>query len=861
MLSNSRVSLNNLLIGAAILSLIILLFIYPTRHPDYATRYFQDASNLSDSSAFFFDSIGLQHNQPISKIQINKSSPLVTLFQREIGRHSIKKWIIDEDLQKWPVYHWKTVHGEIIPISFSFNFNDDEPVSITDRISGDYILYHLRSGRVFQYERIVEETVQERLLFKDRIDVLFNNWRDNFVFIPDSLKISADFDQRITRIEQLSQGNTAIFTGRDFYLHFADKYISNTIWSHFQASESPIIKAGTEQPIIVVFEFTPAPFNHSIKVEIGMTVHGTLLSIIPFWETSSKPTYEGAIHYIGYIFYGLVMLAVFIIFLRRYYARLIDFKSCYPDAIFGFFVIFSAIFADALANYIFGDLNTISFVSLSLGGATISGLAVAASFLLLGPTGFSVGHEASKQHLISINFARRGYWFNKPVGRALFLGTIIPTIGAGVVALLAWVFANTPISFNERVLSNSILPFVDDFSRAVSYLIIVYYTIFGIILAGGFSFINRFQKWNHFYIFIFIFFIFWNVPGVVLQNWYLSLVSNLFLALLWLFVLRKYDVFTLFISLFVFIFWFKLLDGFIPFSWFSIHIIVMLPLLICIAGFGYIALRNGADLYDIPDYVPSYIIEHSRRERIERELEIARQVQQNFLPEKAPEILGLDVAARCTPAFEIGGDYYDFIQIDEHKTAVLIGDVSGKGIQAAFYMTLVKGFIRSLCRDIQRPDDLILKVNALFRENVPKGTFITMIYGIFNSENGTFTFVRAGHDPLLIVSDRKIKLCQPKGFPLGMVDNNFFVNNLEIETVTLNYGDAVVLFTDGYTETRNRRGEFFGEKRLEELLIGLHLQSAQEILDKLTNGVNSFRQEEPQHDDITAIVLYRVNKK
>jgi len=861
MLSNSRFSLDQLFIGGALLSVVILLFLYPTRHPDYATRYFQDSSFLNDSSAVFFDAIGLMLEQELSETQINKSSPLVTLFQNEVGRHSVKRWLHDDELQYWPVYHWKTIYGEVIPISFSFEFDSEDPVSITEKVSGDFLLYHLRNGSVFQFERKLNETIQERLQFKDRVDVLFNDWRQNYVFIPDSLKVSADLDQRKTRIEQLSQGNTAVFTGRDFYLHYAEKYISSTIWSHFTASDSIVVKAGTDEPIVVEFEFTPAPLNHLIRLSVGMTVHGTLLSIIPSWETTTEATYIGVIQIVGYVLYGLAMFAVFIIFLRRYYARLIDFKSCYPDAIFGFVVIFTAIFADAFANYIFGSLNTGSFIFLSLGGSLFAGLSVAGLFLLLGPTGFSVGHEASKQHLISINFARRGYWLNKPVGRALFVGTLIATIGAGAIALLSWIFANTPISFNQRVLANSIIPFVDDFSKAINHLIIVYFTIFGVILTAGFSILNRYQKWNHFYIFILLFFIFWNVTGVVLQNWYLTLVSNLILALLWLFILRRYDVFTLFVSLFVFVFWFKFLEGFIPFGWFSYHAIIMLPILMLITAFGYVALRNGADLYDIPEYVPSYIIEHSRRERIERELEIARQVQQNFLPQKAPEIYGLDVAARCTPAFEIGGDYFDFIKIDEHKTAVLIGDVSGKGIQAAFYMTLVKGFIRSLCRDIQRPDELILKVNALFRENVPRGTFITMIYGIFNSETGDFTFVRAGHDPLLIVSDGKIKLYQPKGFPLGMVDNNQFENNVELQTVTLNQGDAAVLFTDGYTETRNRRGEFFGEERLEELLKGLRLQSAQVIMDKLTSGINFFRQDEPQHDDITTIVLYRVNEK
>ena len=490
-------------------------------------------------------------------------------------------------------------------------------------------------------------------------------------------------------------------------------------------------------------------------------------------------------------------------------------------------------------------------------GAIIAGFVVAGLFLLMGATGFSVGHEASKKHLISLNFARRGYWFNKPVGRGLYFGSLIAVIAAGSVGLVAWLAFNIPVSFKTGTMNSGIIPFMDDFTTAINNLILVYATIFGVVLTVAMAIYNRFQHWKFVIIFLIIFFTFWNFSAVVLQTWYMTLIINLILALIWVYTFKKFDAFTLFVAIFMFIFWYKMMNGFIPFGWTSYHFIVMMPMIVVILLLGYTAMKRGLDLYDIPEYVPAYIIEHSRRERIERELEIARQVQQNFLPETAPNVHGLDIAARCTPAFEIGGDYFDFIKIDEKYTAVLIGDVSGKGIQAAFYMTLVKGFIRSLCRDTIQPDELILKVNALFRENVPKGTFITMIYGIYNSESSEFTFVRAGHDPLLIVSDRKIKLCQPKGFPLGMVDNNQFKPNIEVQTVTLNPGDAAVLFTDGYTETRNRRGEFFGEDRLEQMLSGLPLLNAHDILDRLTAGINQFRQDQPQHDDITTIVLFR----
>ena len=126
---------------------------------------------------------------------------------------------------------------------------------------------------------------------------------------------------------------------------------------------------------------------------------------------------------------------------------------------------------------------------------------------------------------------------------------------------------------------------------------------------------------------------------------------------------------------------------------------------------------------------PSYLTELAAKERLEREVEIAREVQRSFLPATMPNVPGLDLAATCVPAEEVGGDYYDLVPLDDtgRRLAVVVGDVSGKGIQAAFYMTLVKGFLRTLCRTHDRPSEVLTRLNQLFCENVPRGAFISMI--------------------------------------------------------------------------------------------------------------------------------------
>ena len=160
----------------------------------------------------------------------------------------------------------------------------------------------------------------------------------------------------------------------------------------------------------------------------------------------------------------------------------------------------------------------------------------------------------------------------------------------------------------------------------------------------------------------------------------------------------------------------------------------------------------GEDKDRLPEYIPEYLEDQAREQRVQQELDIARNVQETFLPEKTPEITGFDTSAICIPAQETGGDYYDIIRLNEEKVAFTIGDVSGKGIQAAFYMTFIKGVIHSLCSIFLSPKQMMFHVNKLFSQNATRGTFISMIYGVLDLSNRSFTYVRAGHNPILFKS-------------------------------------------------------------------------------------------------------------
>ena len=254
--------------------------------------------------------------------------------------------------------------------------------------------------------------------------------------------------------------------------------------------------------------------------------------------------------------------------------------------------------------------------------------------------------------------------------------------------------------------------------------------------------------------------------------------------------------------------------------------------------------------------VPDYLRLREREARDRRELEIARTVQTRFLPRRMPRLPGLDIAASCVPAQEVGGDLYDFIALDDGRVAVAIGDVSGKGIQAAFVMTLVKGFLQSLGREHASPRDLLARLNTLFRANVPRGAFITLVYGLLDPDARTFTFARAGHTPIVVRSrDGSTRLVQPPGAAIGLAPDAVFASALAEDTLTLDDGDTVVFYTDGFSEAMNVHHDLYGDDRLCRTIAALDVDTSRGLLDALVDDVRAFAGDAEQHDDMTAVVL------
>jgi sigma-B regulation protein RsbU (phosphoserine phosphatase) len=283
------------------------------------------------------------------------------------------------------------------------------------------------------------------------------------------------------------------------------------------------------------------------------------------------------------------------------------------------------------------------------------------------------------------------------------------------------------------------------------------------------------------------------------------------------------------------------------------YAVAFLPLIV--GAFAYV---RGREL--TPDELaekPSYVKLITARERMAHELEIARNVQMSLLPKRNPLAKGYDIAGICLPAFEVGGDYYDFFQLGEGKIGIAIGDVSGKGVPAAIYMTLTKGILQSCATGNSSPREVLNNLNKQMYLNIERNTFVSVFYGVLDMEGHLIRFARAGHNPAVLAqrdSDKNLLLV-PKGIAVGLEPGEKFYEVLQEEEVRLRSGDVLTFYTDGFTEAMTKDGDEFGEERLLRLLAANKRRSANAIIQEIVRSVRDFVGIHPQIDDMTMVVV------
>ncbi len=252
----------------------------------------------------------------------------------------------------------------------------------------------------------------------------------------------------------------------------------------------------------------------------------------------------------------------------------------------------------------------------------------------------------------------------------------------------------------------------------------------------------------------------------------------------------------------------------------------------------------------------SRLIEESlRRERFQQEIRVAQDMQRSLLPVLLPVADTYALAATSLPAYEVGGDYYDVVQLDNDRLGITIGDVSGKGVSAALYMAQVKGIFQTLSSHGLSTRESLMAMNETLRKNMDRRSFISLIYGVLDIRTGHLRFSRAGHCPLLYISRQTVRFLRPDGMGLGLSGTEQFASSLKEEEVQLEPGDVMVLYTDGITEAKTRSGDEFGTDRLAHIVEQLQHESVETIMTSIVKTVKEYTGAGEAEDDMTVMVL------
>ncbi|MBI2620385.1 MAG: serine/threonine-protein phosphatase [Ignavibacteriales bacterium] len=253
------------------------------------------------------------------------------------------------------------------------------------------------------------------------------------------------------------------------------------------------------------------------------------------------------------------------------------------------------------------------------------------------------------------------------------------------------------------------------------------------------------------------------------------------------------------------------------------------------------------------------------------ELEFARQIQLSLLPDSLIPVEGFAIASHSDVAESVGGDYYDLIPMNDGSTMVVVGDVSGKGISAALYMVKVQTALQLLAKEVTDPRELMIRLNEYLYKKLRRNFFLTItILKVYH--DGKILCCRAGHMPALLL-DARLRTCswiQPRGTAIGLAPpavadkskgngetHTMFEQSLEIEQLSMEKGDTLILYTDGVIESVNRHREEFGEGRLMQVVLDSAGEDVDEVKERLIKSIASFRNGEELRDDTTFVILKR----
>ncbi|MEL7833749.1 PP2C family protein-serine/threonine phosphatase [Fodinibius sp. Rm-B-1B1-1] len=791
-----------------------------------------------------------------ANVSFNANKKLFDSLQADYGRQQvIQRLKRDKEHNIYP-YYWEIRYSNE---QQSSNFSDGE----------EYTIIRLNEeGKLIEFanptNKIPANRVnREALIAAFDADANLELWKT----LPDSawdrvLRFDTDRGyQEIVRDDSVAQSGddsqVHMFT-RSNINNLATYYLINSGWDVNRLELSNIqIETVHSQPVAdVSFTSVEPSMNQDITVDLQLLSTGVLVNLdVVYNNPESEEEFPGVLdmsRLAGVLIFGL---AVVVLFFFRIRSRAIDTKSALVVGILAGLIIPAMVFLERWRETsLFGDSQSMDLLSLVLQ----MGFAGAFSSIIFF-TLFAVGDSLMRQYwpekLYSYDYLRQGMLFNKPIGEMILRSTVLAFILCGIWSGALYVFPELSFDVERTFLTyEAAWPPLYSLLQSGIYSLSVVLIAFSIIGAQAYDFFkNEWVTSGIIVVAILLISPTEQAVGPALQEAAVFGIMGIALTTIFL----KWDLLTTFFSHLVFLLMIEVSTGWIVPDSPDLYIFLIL----CgFLGFNIVAgilfLTKGVTQQSLSEYVPDYVEALAQEERIKQELQIAREVQQSFLPTRKPHFQGLDMAAICKPAYETGGDYYDFIRLDDHRIAITIGDVSGKGFQAAFYMTFIKGILHSLCREIDSPAEILKKVNRLFYDNAQRGTFISLVYGIIDLQKQTFTFARAGHNPILKVGSNGLGIeeLKPSGIGIGL-SRDSFDEHIEEVSVSLSDNELLILYTDGIVEALNEHHKFYGSERFNKMVSENAKKSAKQILDLLAHDVHSFIGDAKQHDDMTIMVM------
>lgn len=862
------------LVMLGIVGLGLALWMLPTVHPDITADYEFVEEEAVNAADVFLVSQGFEVGGLLTNAELKRRDDLLSDLQHTLGRNTTVEFLSTDNRNIVAAYYWLVQYRPPLEPGESRFIGDQAPVfevelaqngrplamrNLSNRLGASSARFGAainsvnRSALASIIRADTASDVQARNALAQIADSVF---QARLTFDPGGATplspegvLKALLENRAVALDSTAIGQLTRF------------HIERTALRSLDLSVDSISVVATNEDRIARIHLVserPVAGQH-IEINARVSTTGTLSRLQVSYEPVQVPE-DHVSSALTAAKWGLLILLGFgfvVVFFRRLAARLLDMKAALVDAmVVG--ILSGAVAATSTLQLsdvlmftpIWGEI-LLRLVMFSIVAGSISIFV----FMLAGVTD-SVVRENHEGKLGTLILLRHGDFQNKPMGAALVRGSALGglLLGIGVVSLGA--LDHLHLHFYDHFLTDAfmrpVLAGVFEGFQASYFLTLLW-------VVGVSSVVRRVSKKALLSVILL------TVTGAFIGIGPISFemqpvglligaASALVLALAWV----RYDIVTVMTALFTSEILWRLKEGFLvsgsP-AWIDMLLGVLFVGSLLILGFVGIASRRTGK--QVNNYVPEYVSEMAGQERVRRELEIAHQVQSFFLPRSMPDIKGLDIAGMCLSANEVGGDYYDFIELEDGRMAFILGDVSGKGIQAAFFMTLVKGIVQTLTRLDLSPGDIMRRLNTLFCQNAPSGTFISVVYGEIDPRNGRFTFARAGHNPVIWYrsTQRLSKPLRPKGMAIGFTSGEAFDSTIEEQTITLEPGDVLVFYTDGFSEAMNRARVLYGDDRLVEKVTQIGGRSSAAILRLMTEDVHHFIEGMGRADDMTMAVI------